>query len=518
MSKVKVLIEIKKAEPKAFESFTASMESEVDIVNKAEDLVANLSGMGIEVTGDVAPVPMFAEKATEDASKFLSTASFTVDEEPDDKKSRIKAPGFASFDSETENPDMKSESMVVSAEMDMSKIDELSRKRSVVAVYPNSPLTLFGKDCGCGGGQHGQGEVAFDAEEGVRADPVGFNELSEENVSLFDLANSASAGIDCRPFRAAVSIRDIRILLGVNRVWSDGFRGQNTVVGIIDEGVSGAAYPVIGGFSLPGSARRPGSAPVSSHGSMCAADVLVGAPFTKLYDYPFLGVQNSGGALTMFQAVLDQRRINGTPHLTNNSYGFVGIPSPVTSPNHEVHNINHPLHRKIREVVASGCPSFFAAGNCGVNCPSGACHSSGIGPNRSINGTSSLAEVITIAAVNSRHERIGYSSQGRSFPANGFFLDKPDLSSYSHFFGNFGPGRPAGGGVSSFDNGTSAATPVAAGVAALLLSAFPGLSPQRLKDALIRGAINLGEPGWDTETGHGVINAAATYVFLRNQN
>jgi subtilisin family serine protease len=213
----------------------------------------------------------------------------------------------------------------------------------------------------------------------------------------------------------------------------------------------------------------------------------------------------------MFQAVLDQRRINGTPHLTNNSYGFVGIPPRDQFPNHEIWDINHPVHRKVREVVISGAPAFFAAGNCGAECPSGKCRSSGIGPGKSIHASNSLMDIITVAAVNSRHERIGYSSQGPGV----FFANKPDIAAYSHFFGNFGPGRPAGGGSESFDNGTSAATPVAAGVGALLMSAISKLTPAQLKEALIQGAINIGIPGWDTDTGHGVINAAATYAFLK---
>jgi subtilisin family serine protease len=215
----------------------------------------------------------------------------------------------------------------------------------------------------------------------------------------------------------------------------------------------------------------------------------------------------------MFQAVLEQRRRDGTPQIANNSYGFVGIPPRDSFPTHEIHDLNHPLHRKVREVITSGCTTFFAAGNCGSECPSGACHPSGIGAGRSIHGSNALKEVITIAAVNSRHDRIGYSSQGPGM----FERQKPDLACYSHFFGNFGPGRPAGGDLNSFDNGTSAATPVAAGVAALLLSAFPGMTPVRMRQALLAGAIDIGRPGWDAETGFGVINAGASYQFLRTR-
>ena len=98
----------------------------------------------------------------------------------------------------------------------------------------------------------------------------------------------------------------------------------------------------------------------------------------------------------MFQAVLDQRRRDGTPHVTSNSYGFVGVPSCDQFPTHEIWDLDHPLHRKVREVIASGAPAFFAAGNCGENCPSGKCQPTGIGPGHSIHASNSLAEVITI--------------------------------------------------------------------------------------------------------------------------
>lgn len=200
--------------------------------------------------------------------------------------------------------------------------------------------------------------------------------------------------------------------------------------------------PTLSSAGSPGPARYVNPAARRSRRtvSMWAADVLAAAPWAKLYDYPFLGVQNSGGALQMFQAVLAQRRRNGTPHVTNNSYGFVGVPSGPLAARHEISDINHPIHRKVREDVASGCHVFFAAGNCGQDCPSGDCQPSGIGPGRSIHASNALGEVITIAAVNSHHERIGYSSQGPAM----FAAPKPDLACYSHFFGNFGPGRPGG--------------------------------------------------------------------------
>lgn len=452
MAKANYLVEIESHVPEAFAAFGAALESESESEHQAIRLLDELAGFGIEITEDAAPIPMF-ESAGE------------------------SVPAFEGFSAMSTAPDQPSTTMVVAVEVPRGREGDLASRRGIT-LWPNSELVLFDRDT---------------------PDPL-------------ELATS-SGGVDCRPFRSAVEIDVLRRLLGVEKLWSRGFRGQNVIVGVLDEGIDGSVYPVSGGFARPGSARRPGTAPISSHGSMCAADVLVAAPQARLYDYPFLGVPRSGGALAMFQAVLDERRRIGVPHITSNSYGFVGVPSRDRSPNHEIWDINHPLHRKVREVVASGAPCFFAAGNCGQHCPSGKCHTSGIGPGRSIHASNSLAEVITVAAVNSVHERIGYSSQGPGM----FEAEKPDIASYSHFYGNFGPGRPAGGGAGDFDNGTSAATPVAAGVAALLTSALPGLSPDELKRALMETAVEVGPGiGWNADFGAGIINAAAAYARLEN--
>jgi serine protease AprX len=95
-----------------------------------------------------------------------------------------------------------------------------------------------------------------------------------------------------------------------------------------------------------------------------------------------------------------------------------------------------------------------------------------------------------------------------------FEREKPDVACYSHMFGNFGPGRPGGTQDQAFDNGTSAATPAACGVAALLMSAFLDTPPPRLKAALIHGAVRVGSERWDPGYGRGVVNAAAAYRAL----
>ena len=464
MSRIKVLIEVEAGPRDSFEAFSEATSSEDDGRRQAEGLLERLAGLQIDLDPDTEPTPVPMYSATVNDVEGMAP--------------------LEEFGTSETSPDTAAQTVVIPAEVERSSIEEL-QARDDVRVWLNSELTLL------------------DTPVDRMATATDFT-----GDTVFDRARSRQ-GVDCRPFRDGVDVATVRQLLGTDAVWNDGFRGQNVAIGILDEGVNGAVYPVVDGFSRPG-AQAPGTADITSHGSMCAADVLVAAPLARLYDYPFLGIPTSGGALAMFQAVLEHRRLDGTPHLTTNSYGFTGVPPVSQFPNHEVHDIDHPLHRKVREVVVSGAAAFFAAGNCGQDCPSGNCHVSGIGPGISIHASNSLEDVITIAAVNSRHERIGYSSQGPGM----FAAEKPDLAAYSHLFGNFGPGRPGGTADSPFDNGTSAATPVAAGVAALLLSAFPDLTPTDLRQALIDGATNVIGTPWNRDYGRGIVNAAVSYTLL----
>jgi len=70
----------------------------------------------------------------------------------------------------------------------------------------------------------------------------------------------------------------------------------------------------------------------------------------------------------------------------------------------------------------------------------------------------------------------------------------------------------AGGNYSSFFNGTSAATPYAAGVCALIKSANPGFSPNQVRAQLVGTAQDIvnveSGVGWDRYSGYGMVDAA----------
>lgn len=69
-----------------------------------------------------------------------------------------------------------------------------------------------------------------------------------------------------------------------------------------------------------------------------------------------------------------------------------------------------------------------------------------------------------------------------------------------------------GGGYQSVA-GTSFSAPIVAGVAALVMSANPSLSPAKIQDVLKQSADDLGAAGWDPSYGSGRVNAARALVL-----
>ncbi len=79
------------------------------------------------------------------------------------------------------------------------------------------------------------------------------------------------------------------------------------------------------------------------------------------------------------------------------------------------------------------------------------------------------------------------------------------------------PATTRTGGYSTNFNGTSCATPYAAGVAALIISKDPGLSPAEVRQAIVSTATDMtidGGAGWDRYTGYGMINADAAVASV----
>lgn len=364
---------------------------------------------------------------------------------------------------------------VVRGVVDQSQMEQLRANPSVVRVYLDTPIAPF------------MGVVA------------------PEKISL--VTPTPAAGVcpippcDCSPGTAHGTLADVATYLGADQIWAAGNRGDGIVVGIVDGGISaqgrtaGGVIPNVIGGSLPdwGTVVMWGG-----HGNMTSTDALGIAPNAHVYDIRIAGGATIGdvisNALAGYQWAINQHRTDGTPQVLSNSWGiFQQAWDPVyaTDP-------THVFTRKVVEAINEGILVLFAAGNCGDTCPDGRCGSDA-GPGQDIWGANGHPDVITVGAVNRDEQFVGYSSEG---PAA---LDphKPDFCSITHFQGFF----PS-------DSGTSAATPVAAGVVALLKKGSPALTQNAAKQALMQTAKDIGPPGWDQYSGAGIIRAKAAYDLV----
>lgn len=111
---------------------------------------------------------------------------------------------------------------------------------------------------------------------------------------------------------------------------------------------------------------------------------------------------------------------------------------------------------------------------------------------------------LAIGAVNNTNEVAGFSSRGPSYDGR----IKPDLvaqgvSVYCSNPGNFS------GYISA--SGTSVSAPIASGIAALLLSAYPHLKNTQIRNILIETAGNSSSP--NNDRGYGLISAVRAVEF-----
>jgi len=381
-------------------------------------------------------------------------------------------------DKEKVNMSVDTEDIVcVCGKVEKNKIKELESQPNVLRVWKDTKVDFFKKK----------------------------NDTEFVHVSAQPTAVCPIPPCDCQPGVPKGTIDDVADYLGVKSIWSKGHKGKDIVVGVVDGGITAEGRPIKAADTsnpswsnklvknvIDGPDNDWGTTGVGWgwHGNMSATDVLGMAPEAKIYDIRISGDALSN-ALSGFQWAINRHRQDGTPHILTNSWGYFQKswdPDYTTDP-------DHPFTRKVLEAINEGIIILFAAGNCGATCPDGRCDND-TGTGKSIWGANGHEQVITVAAASKEEKYIGYSSVG---PA-ALHDKKPDITSISHFTGYF-----------NSDSGTSAATPIAAGVVALLKQAEPNLTQDQAKSALMDTAKDIGPLGWDIYTGAGIIQAKAAY-------
>jgi subtilisin family serine protease len=346
----------------------------------------------------------------------------------------------------------------------------------------------------------------------------------DQSVQALTLSNPDVIGVFSDPViercicpeRAIGTHQDVARVLGVQTLANRGLNGRGVPVAVVDSGINRAHLVTRGqnpridarkSWSPAGVTSKPGRHPVD-HGTMVAFDIGITAPRSPLLDYALLlstrpgptvmagylsdAVAAYGKLLRIVRAVpANRRRL-----VVNNSWGMFS-PSwdfPIGHPGNYSNNPAHPFNVIVASLERQGADILFAAGNCGRECPDGRCE---FRPNqRPVCGANSHPKVLSVAGIDHRKRRIGYSSQGpgRLSP------DKPDISAYTAFKGSLV--FPGG------DGGTSAACPVAAGVVAALRTKYPPakVSPAELRSLVYKTADDLGGGGYDHNYGWGAID------------
>lgn len=306
----------------------------------------------------------------------------------------------------------------------------------------------------------------------------------------------------------------------------EGLDGAGVPLAIVDTGINVAHLGQALGSPVTVDAARSWKPPgvngnfgqfAVHHGTMCAFDALIVARQVSLIDIPVLLSQRPGAtvmegllsdaisAYAHLWSLLEQMPPERRKLVVSNSWGSFK-PSwdfPPGHPGNYSDNRAHPFNLILGALEESGADILFAAGNCGTDCPDGRCGF----PNRPINGANSHPKALSVAGVDTRDARVGYSSQGPGRLSQ----RKPDIATYTHFSGSraFGQNSP--------DSGTSAACPVAAGVVAavrskLSVKAFP---PSRMRTLIRRTARDSGQSGFDHDYGYGIIDTSSIVQAVR---
>lgn len=295
--------------------------------------------------------------------------------------------------------------------------------------------------------------------------------------------------------------------LEVPEAWAEVSVSPGIVVAVIDDGVD-LLHPDLnlvtgydGDTGAVGGGHRDAAA---MHGTACAGNVgAIGnnalgvagtAPGVKI-----MPIHNGGTEATLANAI-DIAVAHGA-HVLSNSWGWVGAP-------------NAAITSAFQDALAAGRTVVIAAGN---------------GPDRApwtyetafpCNLTSQY-DVICVGASSPTDEHKNASSSdgihswGSSYVGAGPDVVAPGPWSYTtdrRGADGYNTDAAASGIHSDFDyqfGGTSSATPKVAGIAALLLSKNPSLTPAQVKSILKTTAHDIDAPGSDDRTGSGRVDALA---------
>jgi serine protease AprX len=260
-------------------------------------------------------------------------------------------------------------------------------------------------------------------------------------------------------------------------VWDKGYRGAGIKIAIVDTGIDRAhpdfAGRIVAGASFVGGDYQDDNghgthvASISAGTGAAQDGTYVGAaPEASLYAAKVLDRNGSGSMSGVMAGV--EWAVEQAVHVINLSLGGSGSSDGKDA-----------LSMTCNAAVAEGIVVCVAAGNAGP-------------APRTIGSPGAAADAITLGASDREDQVARFSSRGPTADER----VKPDLCfPGTDIVAARAAGTSMGSPLSEYytaASGTSMATPHAAGLAALLLQAKPGVTPAQIKQALMQTALDMG--------------------------
>lgn len=278
--------------------------------------------------------------------------------------------------------------------------------------------------------------------------------------------------------------------------------GNNVTVAVIDDGLENHEdlATLLPGYTPANNGNGTPSAAGDGHGQQCAG--LIGALHNNI------GVRGVSPDVDMFSvnifapnttnadvAVGINWAVNNGADVLSNSWGFTSCTANISSITAAFNNA------ATNGRGGLGCIILVASGNDFNTC---------------VSYPADLPSVTAVGGISGDGARSNFSNYGPALdivaPSNDDwqFNAQGQLISTAHDLVTIDREGSAGwfsGNYSSGFGGTSGATPIAAGVAALVLSVDPSLTKAEVENILYSTADDIGPSGFDNEYGNGRVNA-----------
>ncbi len=323
-------------------------------------------------------------------------------------------------------------------------------------------------------------------------DPFFSQQFQMKNTGQVVNGWTGVAGIDC----------------GAEAAWAISLGSASITVAVVDDGLeahedlvtSGGVSRVLAGNTPATGGNGTPRFNSDAHGMACAG--ILGATHNNSLGIrgvaPLVGLRSvnifwGGETSQTISNGINWARTQGVDVISN-SWGY-------TSCSLSFNNLNNALtSARNNGRNGKGCVIVFASGNGGQTC---------------IDYPANRDAVMAVGSVTNRGEHSTYSNRGSQLSLVAPSDPSPSQPGASvRTIDRMGSAGYVSGNYYAFFGGTSAACPVVAGAAALVLAYNPDLTEADVRNLLQSTATDMGPAGFDNTFGHGRVNVGAAIAAL----